>query len=232
MSNDTFTPEEQAIIERLKNAPQPTLKPKAFDAIQAKLFLEMETPSLPFWRTKVGLSSIGGGVMIAIILITIIGISVINSDDSTPTIAPIPSQTSTAEIITPTAEGTLEVSPTPQPISPSPSTPTTSTSSGTAPILVIEGPISAIDINTITIFDMTIQIDPSDPILTQIQIGDRVRVDGDTQVNGNTINIVAVNITIINTQIIVEPSGGLPANCKMTKNGKITCKDTRRTTRD
>ena len=65
-------------------------------------------------------------------------------------------------------------------------------------IIIIEGPIQAININIITIFNINIEVDPNDPILTQIRIGDVIRVEGtSTNVNG-TIIIVAVNIVIIN----------------------------------
>lgn len=245
MANDPFSPNEQMLINRLKDAPQPRLRPQAMEAIRAQLFLEMDVPLKPFWQTKAGLTSMAAVTTIIIIVIVLIGVSISGGDDESPTVDPIssptmietapPTATSTASMVTSvtpqtsaaaTAENTPSVAtPSPQPTS------TTSTSAG-APILVIEGPVSAITINTITVFDMTIQVDAGNPILTQLQIGDRVRIDGQTSVEGNIIIIVAVNITIIHTQIIVEPSGGgLPSNCKMTKNGKITCKDTRRTTR-
>lgn len=247
MQNEPFTPEEQVLINRLKDAPKPSLRPHARDAIRAQLFAELDAPLKPFWKTTAGMMSIGVVTTVIIIVIVIIGISVAGGDDESPTVNPIvPSQTPMIETTTPTVELTITpentstatpspsitstmevtaVSPTPQP------TPTVAANTG-GPIMVIEGPISAINLNTITIFDMTIQVDPNDPILVQLQVGDRVRIDGQTTVEGNTIIIVAVNITIINTQIIVEPSGGLPANCKITRNGRITCKDTRRTTRD
>jgi len=100
------------------------------------------------------------------------------------------------------------------------------------PIIVIEGPVQAISVNFITIFDIDIQVDASDPVLTQIRIGDTVRVVGESDFSNNTIVIVAVNITIVQTTIIIiqNPSPGvvyipsLPPSCKRTKKGKVTCK--------
>jgi hypothetical protein len=65
-------------------------------------------------------------------------------------------------------------------------------------IIVIEGPVQAININIITIFDIEIEIDPNDPILTQIQIGDVIRIEGLPSSSGDSIIIVAVTIIIIN----------------------------------
>lgn len=103
-------------------------------------------------------------------------------------------------------------------------------------IIVIEGPVEEININYIVIFGMQIQVDPSDEILTQITIGDVIKVEGTTVIEGDVIIIVAVNLTIINTTIIVIDGGSyapapLPANCRVKKSGKVTCKNTRRTRR-
>lgn len=47
MSQDQFTPEEQAIIDRLRDAPQPRLSQRTIDAIQQKMLVEMTNPALP-----------------------------------------------------------------------------------------------------------------------------------------------------------------------------------------
>lgn len=97
-----------------------------------------------------------------------------------------------------------------------------------APVIVIEGPVQSININIITIFDIDIQVDPADPILSEVQIGDYVRIGGDTQFEGGTIIIVAVTVVIVNVEIHID-GGWLPSNCKRTKKGKITCKRSKRT---
>ncbi len=71
-------------------------------------------------------------------------------------------------------------------------------------IIIIEGPIQAININIITILNINIEVDPNDPILLTIKVGDTIRVEGMPTSDGDTIIIVAINITIINI-IIVEP---------------------------
>ena len=75
-------------------------------------------------------------------------------------------------------------------------------------IIVIEGPIQAININIITILGIDIEVDPNDPILLTIKIGDIIRVEGTPTSDGDTIIIVAINITIINIIIVNPPDNG------------------------
>lgn len=97
------------------------------------------------------------------------------------------------------------------------------------PVIVIEGPVQSININIITIFNIDIEVDAADPILTDLHIGDYVRIAGNTHFESGTIIIVAVTVVIVNVVIVVD-GGWLPANCKRTKKGKITCKRSRKRT--
>lgn len=72
--------------------------------------------------------------------------------------------------------------------------------------IVIEGPVQAININIITIYNINIQVDADDPILTVIQIGDIVRIEGniaDDDDDSTTIVVVAVTIIIINIDVVI-----------------------------
>jgi uncharacterized repeat protein (TIGR01451 family) len=94
-------------------------------------------------------------------------------------------------------------------------------------IIVIEGPVESINVNIITIFGIDIEVDVNDPILTQIQIGDYLRIEGTSVGRGNTIIIVAITIVIVDIDIIVPSNhGGGNTNCKLTGkgNGKLKCK--------
>lgn len=140
------------------------------------------------------------------------------SDEATPEVTADPEMTPEVTIepeVTPVVEATPE--PTPDPDAPT--------------IIVIEGPVQEITVNTIVIFDIDIHVDPTDAILTQIQIGDTIRVEGETNFIGGVINIVAVNITIVDINIYYVDAPGvyapvyvLPANCRIKKSGKITCR--------
>ena len=70
--------------------------------------------------------------------------------------------------------------------------------------IVIEGPVQSININIITIYNINIELDENDPNLTIIQVGDTVRIEGDTRDNNGTIIIIAINIIIINVDINVD----------------------------
>ena len=95
--------------------------------------------------------------------------------------------------------------------------------------VVVEGPVEAINVNIITVFDINIEVEPTAPILTNLHVGDHVHVEGNPRTEGNTIIIVAVNITIINVTIVNNNPGviivnpGLPDGCRISKNGKIKC---------
>jgi hypothetical protein len=90
-------------------------------------------------------------------------------------------------------------------------------------IIVIEGPVENININIITNFGMNIQVDPNDPVLTEIVIGDNLRIEGSAGTSGNTIIIVAVTIVFVDVDII---GPNIPPGCKITGKGhklKLKC---------
>lgn len=70
-------------------------------------------------------------------------------------------------------------------------------------VIVIVGPVVEINVNVITIYNFEIELDPEDPALTVIQVGDIVRIEGDIQGEGDTIIIVAVNIIFINVEVVI-----------------------------
>lgn len=70
-------------------------------------------------------------------------------------------------------------------------------------IIVIEGPVQAINVNIITIYNINIQIDANDPILAQIHVGDFVRVEGSTITGTTSFVVVAVNIYIVNADVVI-----------------------------
>ncbi len=70
--------------------------------------------------------------------------------------------------------------------------------------IVIEGPVQNININIITIYNINIELDDNDPNLTIIQVGDIVRIEGNTQSRDNTIIIIAVTVIVVNVDIDVN----------------------------
>ena len=110
---------------------------------------------------------------------------------------------------TPSPTFTPSLTPTPGPsptptftATPGPSPTPTATNSGTT--IIIEGPVQIININIITIYDINIQVDAHDPILTNIHVGDFVRVEGNA-VNNTTVLIVqAVTIFVVNIDVVIS----------------------------
>ena len=83
-------------------------------------------------------------------------------------------------------------------------------------VIVIEGPVAAININIITIYDFDIELDPDDPILTVLRVGDRLRVEGSIVEADAAFVIVVVNIVFIDVEVFVSDDGQVwrdPGNC-------------------
>lgn len=94
---------------------------------------------------------------------------------------------------------TVVVLSTPQPI-PTANSPFTGELDVTDQILVVEGIVSAINNNTITIYDMYFELQPDDPRLTVIESGDVVRIEGQV-VSPNSI--IILNLTFVSVNIFV-----------------------------
>jgi hypothetical protein len=72
---------------------------------------------------------------------------------------------------------------------------------GNGTIIVIEGPVVAININIITIYNFTVSVAPDNPILTVIKIGDIVHIEGEADSTGI---IVATVVTITTADVTVN----------------------------
>ncbi|MGB1285289.1 MAG: hypothetical protein ACPG7F_02050 [Aggregatilineales bacterium] len=163
---------------------------------------------------------------------SVVIITVLPDDDTQPTVAP-PSPT-TVNATVPPATAT-DVVPSPQPtiiqatVPPVPPTMTmTPVNDGSGDvIIVLEGPVQTINVNVVTIYNITIELAQNDPILVDIVTGDILRVVGRARFSGfnivvfsvTTVNIVNVNYIFINPGV----GGGIPSGCKVTKKGKIKC---------
>lgn len=119
-----------------------------------------------------------------------------NNGQLTPNCSPQPTAEITPEATEPeptqTPEATPETTETPTPI---PGLPIT---------IIVEGPVQTINVNVITIYDIDITIDANDPVLTQIQIGDLVRIEGDVLEHVDTLVVIAVTVFVIDVDVIVS----------------------------
>jgi hypothetical protein len=75
-------------------------------------------------------------------------------------------------------------------------------STGTTATVSLDGPIEAITDNVVTVNEIQVQIDPADPILQTLQVGNFVSVQGNFEGSGANIILVVINVTVINNVII------------------------------
>lgn len=92
-------------------------------------------------------------------------------------------------------------------------------------IIIIEGPVTAIEGNIIIVNGYRIIIDPSHPLFARIKIGAIIRIEGGAIQQGGVVVIVVVNVIIVNIVVINVPPTNptLEPGCKISKNGKIKC---------
>jgi hypothetical protein len=75
--------------------------------------------------------------------------------------------------------------------------------------VVIEGPVQTVNINVVTINNITVQFDPTDPILIGLHPGDVIRVHGDFVLQNNIYILIVVNVIVINDiDIHINVGGG------------------------
>ena len=132
--------------------------------------------------------TVSGNIQNAVVTATTIVI--INFPEPEATDEPSPETTPEPEV-TPDVEATAEV---------------TAEPTDDNDIIIIEGPVDSISINVITIFGIEIEVDPDDPILTQIEIGEIIRIEGIGDFKDGVLVIVSVNITVVNIVIITGGS--------------------------
>lgn len=204
---DQLTPQEQNLIARLQNAPQPELRPDAFEAIRARMLDAMNLPPAP--APAPGLTLSLPIIVIIVVVIGIIGVIIgigIGSQPP-PTPTPIPSVTLPAEIATEeiTPEITPSLTATPEPTAEA--TPEITPEATTEAIIIIEGPVDEIRDNVIVVYGIEIIVNPTDPVLAIIKIGDLVHVEG--RPGDNPTIIIAIIVIIINVD---EPPNNVNVN--------------------
>jgi hypothetical protein len=228
MVEDLFTREELAMIHQLRNAPQPELKPRAVNAIRHLMLQELNKPSTPRPPRTIKPASllIGAAIALAIVIVVVYALLISRPKpiEPTPGTSNGPSQTTTGaptptapSVVSPDANGSI-LQPTfrPVPVSTVEATPAATETVDNDTVMVIEGPVQAINANIITIFGTTIWIDPGDPVLIQLQVGKMVRIEG--RLDPGRDSVIAVRVIIVTVS-----SPGLPAGCKMSKRGHIKC---------
>jgi hypothetical protein len=151
---------------------------------------------------KVTGATLNLGGMVVIVPSSVIIIIINPNPGATPTATSTPDPDATPEAtpdVDETPEATPDVDETPE-VTPE----ATPDVDGSPIIIIIEGPVTAIIGNIIIIYDIEIQLNPDDPLLTVIQIGDIIRIEGDWVDNGGTIIVIAIIIVIIDVDIYIN----------------------------
>jgi hypothetical protein len=77
-------------------------------------------------------------------------------------------------------------------------------------VIIVEGPVQSINLNIITIYGIDIALDPNDPLLSVIRIGDIIHVEGSlAESAAHTIIIVAVTVVVISVDVVVDEDSGV-----------------------
>jgi len=82
--------------------------------------------------------------------------------------------------------------------------------------VALDGPVQAININVVTINNINVQLDVNDPILTNLQIGDVLYVEGNFHRQANVFILVVVNVVIVNNVDIY-------VDCRRSAMGMLIC---------
>lgn len=198
---EQFTSQEQSLIQRLQNAPQPSLSQSSLDVMRLRILNAMDAPPLPAPRSLPILTTpviTAGVVIIVIVVIIILNAAGVFTPKSTPEPTLVPATATATTTVTPTPSPTTSATTAPE------ATPEVTPEVTDSAVIVIEGVIEQIEGNVITVYGLPIQVNPSDPILTVIQVGDVIRIEGDTA--GSTITIIS--ISVVNAEVNVNPEGG------------------------
>ncbi len=221
--SEQFSNPEQALIERLRRAPQPELPAEARDMIRVRLLDALDHPPLPAPR-PILLRPIVVIVIVLVATALIAGVFFVLSQQNQillpptstttpsltasptitiePTLTLLPTTAVPLVISSPTLTETPESTSLPEAaLSPAP-LPTT----GISTVIVIQGPVEHIDGNIVTIYGIQVQIAPDDPILSTIAVGDILRIEGN-QTGTTQIIIVATTVVVVNVD-----AGGSSAN--------------------
>ncbi|MBZ0275759.1 MAG: hypothetical protein K8I60_06425 [Anaerolineae bacterium] len=199
MTGDQFTPEEQAIIQRLQNAPQSYLRPAAYDAIRARMIeaLDAPPPTIPTAPSPFPITVILLGVLGILAVIIVVVIAAANPGEPPQVVLPPPSQTAVPATISPTIEKTIETT--------AETTPEAAPTATLPSYLVVEGPVTAIQDNVLIVMEIPIQVAPDDPLLSLLQVGDLVRAEGVYDTTTLTVTLIADHLTYVGDTLNVNP---------------------------
>lgn len=193
MNDDQYAPEELSVIQQLRAEQKPRIKLEVEAAIREQMLAEFRTLSQqPQPTTNASPIRFILAVAASVVLVILALLSQRTKPiDSTLSVS--------ATSIALAASGTPTYTPTSITTTPITATsPTMTVDSIATPTLqvlvVIEGPISAITNDSLTIYDLNIPVMPEHPIRSLIEVGDFVHVEGTYDASGAFIAAVIGNL--------------------------------------
>lgn len=197
--SEQFSAAEQALVERLRRAPQPSLKVEARSAIHARLMEALDRPPVPAPRIPTPRPMV---IVVAVVVMAVLigaGVLLVLSQQPVVSVTLTPAITPTllapSATPSPTERATAIVTQTPLPVP----------MATAKAVTVIEGPVDSIAGNVIVIFNIEITLPENDPALTTIEVGDTVRVEGNSE---STTALVATSIQVVTADAPTSPGAG------------------------
>ncbi len=241
MTDEQFTPDELKVIEALQAPPRPKIDPARAQAIHQQLLHELRTSPRPSGRRPLSRrwiiqAAVGLAAAAAIIVLVITqgvnqpaaALGTLIPPPPTNQVAVLPSATATTgtAALIPTATPTVQFEPSSTPtinptvtimtLTPVPTQPEAVVTASAAALVIIEGQVSDIEGDQITINGFTIQVAPDHPILKMIEVGDNLHVEGDLGAQGLIVptvisNLPETSVNTTNTPVTVGLDGPVDA---------------------
>jgi len=195
MNDNPFTPDEQALINELRSARKPRIKPEVAAAIREQMLAEFRT--LP-QQNRLIPRQLPIRIFLAAALVALISLALLlprfNANEIIPTVPP----TSVALVESETPASTSTPSPSATKLAASITPPLTNSFTPTTPpeiLVIIEGEISAISDDTLTVYGFNIPIAPEHPLRNLIEVGDFIHVEGRYDADGAFVVSVIGNLS-------------------------------------
>jgi hypothetical protein len=183
--DEHFITPEQAIIERLEQAPQPTLDKTAVDALHQRLLEQVDLSQAAFQQTQLKrwqpishshMTVAAAGLVTAVVGGLLLLSFISRSGSLTSPTENAPATLAVASVnLTQTATLIVSASQTPQ-----------------APTVIIEGEIQAISGNVITVNRIPVLVQADDPILRIVEVGDVIYIEA-IEDSANKLQAMRIN---------------------------------------
>lgn len=209
---------------RLSNAPLPQPDAAAKARIQQRVFESLSTT--PPATNGSGILIIGGASLVIVIVLAVVLAVFSNSGITRPSDAPaqedflLPQPTEIIATASQTPSLTVTLSPTATATLTETATMTATPTASPPPtetplpiVMIIEGPVDHIGEGVISIYGIEVSLNPDDPLLKALRVGDVVRIEAGIAAPQAEIEeapvLTSVTVQITNVEVYVDESGAV-----------------------